>query len=85
MGEAKAVGLKAGCPDLWLPIARRGFHGLVIELKRPGQKPRDNQIMWLEFLHKEGYLAVLCEGDEDAIHLLEWYIGKIEDPCYEIA
>lgn len=29
----KAAGLKTGVPDIVLPVSRRGFHGLYIELK----------------------------------------------------
>ena len=33
----KRQGVKAGVPDLVLPVARCGYHGLYIELKAPGQ------------------------------------------------
>ena len=33
-GRLKAEGVKAGVPDLCLPVARGGFHGLYVELKR---------------------------------------------------
>lgn len=33
-GRFRAEGVKAGVPDLCLPVARGGFHGLYIELKR---------------------------------------------------
>lgn len=33
-GRFKAEGVKAGVPDLCLPVARGGYHGLYIELKR---------------------------------------------------
>ncbi len=31
--KLKAEGVKPGVPDLWLPVPRNLFHGLVIELK----------------------------------------------------
>lgn len=37
MAEAvklKRMGVKAGFPDITIPIARKGYHGLYIELKR---------------------------------------------------
>ncbi|MCK5026631.1 MAG: VRR-NUC domain-containing protein, partial [Nanoarchaeota archaeon] len=42
----KLMGIKTGIPDLLLPVARRNFHGLFIEMKRvdgglsPAQKKR---------------------------------------------
>lgn len=32
-GILKAAGLKSGVPDICLPVANNGFHGLYIELK----------------------------------------------------
>ena len=34
----KAAGMKAGVPDLSLPVPRRGFHGLYIEMSRHGSQ-----------------------------------------------
>lgn len=33
-GRLKAEGVKAGVPDICLPVSRDGYHGLYIELKR---------------------------------------------------
>lgn len=30
----RALGVRAGVPDIFLPVARGGYHGLWIELKR---------------------------------------------------
>lgn len=38
-GRFRAEGVKAGVPDLCLPVARGGFHGLYIELKRRAWPP----------------------------------------------
>lgn len=32
--KAKRCGEKRGFPDIFLPVARKGFHGLAIELKK---------------------------------------------------
>ena len=43
-GRFRAEGVKAGVPDLCLPVARGGFHGLYIEPKRQkGSKTSDDQ------------------------------------------
>ena len=61
------TGVKPGVPDLCLPVARGGFHGLYIELKRlKGGVLSINQKTWLGLLAREGYKAVMCRGWLDA-------------------
>ncbi|AZS49321.1 VRR-NUC domain-containing protein [Entomomonas moraniae] len=63
----KAEGMRKGFPDLNLPVARKGFHGLYIELKRTkGGKLSDEQGEWLDFLSSEGYKAVCAKGWDEA-------------------
>lgn len=59
-------GGKGGVPDLFLPVARCGFHGLWIELKVGKNKPSKNQLWWLNELAGQGYKAVVCYGWESA-------------------
>ena len=71
----KRIGVKAGVPDLCLPVARKGYHGLHIELKRQkGGKLREDQKQWLDDLFAQGYLAVRCDGADEAIGMLERYL-----------
>lgn len=75
----KAQGVKAGVPDLVLPVARGKHHGLYIELKRQkGGRLSDDQKKWLDELTEQGYLAVRCDGAEAAIKTIEDYLrGRI--------
>lgn len=73
--KLKREGLKSGVPDICLPVARRGFHGLYIEMKRPGEKPRQEQIEWLEALQAQGYMATVCDGFDDARTAILDYLG----------
>lgn len=74
----KRQGVKAGVPDLVLPVARGGFHGLYIELKAPGGSLQKNQREYMERLTQEGYLAQKCEGWQEAVELLSNYLeGKV--------
>lgn len=60
-------GLKKGVPDICLPVARGGYHGMYIEMKRTkGGKLGDDQRQWLSALTQQGYYAVLCKGWEQA-------------------
>lgn len=73
-----AEGLKKGVPDNFLPVARGGYHGLYIELKRTkGGKLSPEQRQWLDDLNAQGYLAVECKGWEAAAKVIENYIRMI--------
>ena len=77
MNHMKAEGQKNGVPDLFLPVARRGFHGLFIEMKRDDkQAPRPEQIEFMQFAEEQGYRDQVCYGYQDAVNELEWYLGK---------
>ena len=71
----KATGVKAGVPDICLPVARGGYHGLYIELKRlNGGYLSSAQAIWLNNLAKQGYRAVCCKGFEAARDELLTYL-----------
>ena len=73
----KAEGVKAGVPDLFLPVARGPYHGLFIEMKRQkGGKVSDAQKAWISALIDQGYLAVVCYGWKDAAELIEDYLEE---------
>ena len=47
----KAAGVKPGVPDMFLPVAREGCHGLYIELKRrDGGRVSPEQTAWMDAL-----------------------------------
>ena len=64
----KMMGVKAGVPDLCLPVSRGGYHGLYIEMKSPEKSARasENQIWWVEELISQNYAACVCKGWEMA-------------------
>lgn len=68
-------GVKKGVPDLFLPISRRGFHGLFIELKYGKNKTTPHQDRWIALLNHNGYLAKVCYGADNAIRLIDWYLN----------
>lgn len=77
--KLKAEGLKAGVPDMSLPVARQGYHGLYVELKAGSNQPTDEQVWWLDRLAAQGFLAVVCRGAEDAIETIAEYLGIRSD------
>lgn len=73
--KLKDEGVVPGVPDLFVPLARKGKHGLFIEMKAPkGAKPRPEQVEWLEFLNEEGYAACWARGADAAIEVIERYV-----------
>ena len=80
--RAKQGGMKKGFPDLFLPVARKGFHGLFIELKRDENKILNikkgvvskEQHDWIDELNKQGYLAVVCYGFDSAVCVIAEYL-----------
>lgn len=74
----RAEGVKAGVPDLCLPVARCGCHGLYIEMKREDGRVSENQSRWLHDLMKQGYMTGVCYSCEAAMELLIKYLnGKL--------
>jgi len=74
-GRFRAMGVKAGVPDLCLPIARAGKHGLYIELKRSkGGRVSEEQAAWITELRARGYAAEVCRGWEEAARVIEAYL-----------
>jgi len=77
----KQQGVRAGVPDLCLPVARDGCHGLYIEMKRlKGGRVSPEQLGWIEALKVEGYMVALCQGWEMACDVIMNYLrGKRND------
>lgn len=73
----KAEGVKAGVPDLFLPVARGSHHGLFIEMKRrEGGRVSAEQKEWIAALTEQGYRAEVCHGWEEAAALIEIYLAR---------
>lgn len=75
--KLKGQGVKAGVPDLVLPMARGGHFGLYIEFK--AQPPFDaavspSQDAYLQALTDQGYLAIVCRGHIDALEAIRAYL-----------
>lgn len=85
-GKAKAAGMKKGFPDINLPVARGGYHGLFIELKIKPYRNHKNKMVypttskeqkhWLFWLTQHGYRAVVCKGFDAAVEEILAYLQK---------
>ena len=70
----KLQGVKPGVPDLCLPVARGGYHGLYIEMKNETGRTSAEQDWWGEHLLSQGYMWEVCHGWEAAVKALGWYL-----------
>ena len=70
----KAMGVKAGVPDLCLPVPMNGYAGLYIEMKYGKNKPTDSQNKWIAALRQQGYKVAVCYGGMEATKELETYL-----------
>lgn len=75
--KLKRMGVSPGYPDIFIPIARKNYHGFHIEMKRQkGGTVSPEQKEWLEHLRQEGYFAEVAKGFEHAKILWLEYIGN---------
>lgn len=73
----KAQGVVAGVLDLHLPVARGGYHGLMIELKLPLGKckpPSKEQAEYIKFLTEQGYATLVSNSFEEVKSFLVDYL-----------
>ena len=74
--KLKLEGVRAGVPDLMLPVARGGYHGLFIEMKRTeGGGLSKEQKQWKEKLMAQGYQFVMARGAEAAKKAITEYVN----------
>lgn len=70
----KREGVKAGMPDLCLPVPRHGYGALYIELKVDGGRVQPRQVEIHSMLEVHGNLVVVAWGADEAIAALEDYL-----------
>jgi hypothetical protein len=70
----KAQGVKAGVGDLFLMCARRGFHGLFIEMKAGDNTLAEDQITFGADAVLCGYRYEVCYTWEQAVAVLQQYL-----------
>ena len=71
----KSMGVKAGVPDLHLPVPSGQYHSLYIEMKARDGKPQPEQLWWADHLKANGNAHAICYGWEQAREVLLWYLN----------
>jgi hypothetical protein len=77
-GKLKALGTKAGVPDLHLPVPSRDYHGMFLELKAPGRQPSPAQQHWLTGLEAQGSHVGVYTSWLAAASALCWYLDRAD-------
>jgi len=88
--KMKAEGMRAGVPDVFLPVPvtvrhAPGLqvlnHGLYIEFKKPGREKQEwggrsvDQVKWHRDLLPEGYAVATCYGWQAGAHVVALYLA----------
>jgi len=74
--KLRRLGVRAGVPDLLLPVAVAPYHGLWIEMKRrKGGLVSAAQHGWIDALRAEGYAVAVARGADEAIDTIIAYLG----------
>lgn len=71
----KAEGRRRGVSDVFLMIPAGGFHGLIVEFKRPGEKPTEDQEGFLNAVRAKGYLALVLTSTEEFARAVKAYLN----------
>lgn len=67
-------GVVSGVPDLCLPVARKGFAGLWLEMKHGKNRITDNQKAFIAKLRREGHHVEVCYSWDEAKTQIERYL-----------
>lgn len=72
----RAEGVKAGIADTFLPYPCKGFHGLYIEMKKPGAagKASQEQLAFGSYARQIGYVWCVCDTWDKAFAALSEYL-----------
>lgn len=70
----KAMGVRAGFPDLALYVARQGYYGLFIELKTAKGRQSEHQKYYQCVLEEQGYRYEVVRSIEEFIDLINDYL-----------
>ncbi len=73
--KLKAMGVRKGVPDCFLPVPMDGYHGLYIEFKSEKGELSTDQAQKIHRLMKRGYFVAIFYEPIGAIALVKKYLG----------
>lgn len=71
----KAMGYRAGTPDLLIFEPRGTYHGLLLEVKTEEGKLTKPQVEFMDKADQKGYKTYCCYGYNAAIDAFEMYLN----------
>lgn len=75
----KAMGVRAGFPDLILCVARGKYHGLFIELKTAKGRQTENQKGFQKALEAQGYRYEVVRSLDEFRRIVTQYMNEKQD------
>lgn len=69
----KAIGVRAGVPDLFLAVPTGSQHGLFLELKRKGGTVSEGQKKFIGYALGQGYAVQVAYSVDEAINVINYY------------
>lgn len=75
----KRMGVKAGVPDIFLPVPRGRYHGLYIELKALDGRVSAEQTNFLSAVKKQGYFSAVAYGGQAAAEIITRYLKGADE------
>lgn len=75
----REMGMRAGVADLFIAMAKHGFHGAWIELKSEVGVIKPVQRAFLRDMNEQGYFTAVCRSIERTIEVINWYCFNNSD------
>lgn len=70
----KAMGVRAGFPDLVLLVPRGRYHGLMIELKTTKGRQSEHQAHYQQAVEEQGYRYEICRDANQFVDIVTDYM-----------
>ena len=74
--KLKRMGVVPGVPDLFIRIARHGYHGLYIELKTEKGRLSDKQRQFADSAVADGYKFVVVRSLDEFMRVVKTYLDE---------
>lgn len=71
----KREGLRKGVLDFMFLVPRKGYHGLIMEIKTETGRLTPEQKWFVEAFEKQGYLVKIPRSIDQAISAVKEYMG----------